>query len=106
MPKETINYPSVQSVLIEGDSPDSGKVQYAPPGPEFSIHWNNDAGGYVQLCVEFDVAAVEAYLADLRKHSPMDSRAFLYSETLSREDIQRMIRGGRRSRNAVFGGDE
>jgi hypothetical protein len=98
MPKEHINYP----LAIE--DPETHKMH--PPGPEFSIHWNGGPQGYAQLSVEFDARQIEEYLLDLRKHSPVDSRAFIYSEPLDRESMQRLIRHGRRARDLVHGADE
>jgi len=97
MPKEKIKFPS----YIEG--PDGSAL---PPGPECAIHWSGEAGGYAQISFEFDVKAMREYLDQLAKNSPMDSRAIFYTETLTRPELQNLIRTAKRARDAVFGADE
>ena len=98
MPKENINYP----LAIE----DATTGLMRPPGPEFSLHWSPGDAGYVQVGVEFNVDDMLTYLNQLRKDSPLDSRAQLYSDILNRADLQRTIRAAKRARDAVFGADE
>jgi hypothetical protein len=96
MPKEKINYPP----YIEG--PDGA----LSPGAEITIHWSSGEPRHAQIGFEFDVGNMLAYLTRLRVDSPMDSRATFYTSELSRDDLQRMIRAGKRARDAVFGADE
>lgn len=95
MPKEQINYDR---------TPDIDGVSSL--APEFSLHWNSGPGEVVQLGVEFDVKVMREHLDLLAKHSPTDKRTAVYSAGLERDDIQKMIRAGKRARNAVFGADE
>lgn len=104
MPKENINYPKAVPVLV-GESGKPSEVLMQPPGPEFAIHWNA-TGEYIQVGVEFSISEVEKYLASVRKDSPMDGIGYLYSEELTRGDVQRTIRALKRARNAVFGAGE
>ncbi len=96
MPKEQINY----APYVEG--PDGA----LPPGAEVSLHWSSGELRHVQIGFEFDVGNMLDYLTRLRTESPTDSRAMFYTSELDRNDLQRMIRAGKRARDQVFGADE
>lgn len=96
MPKEQINYaPHVE--LPDGTTPIS---------PEVSLHWSSGEPHFAQIGFEFSVKDMTAYLARLAKDSPTDHRATFYTAELTRPELQRMIRAGKRARDAVFGADE
>jgi len=84
MPKEQINYP------VE---PTDGIVR---------LHWSGPLS-MVQLSIEFEVAQMRAYLAEQGKGA---ERLPWFTGTLDRDDVQRLIRFGRRARDQVFGSDE
>jgi hypothetical protein len=89
MPKEQINYEPTNTDAIEA-----------------SLHWSSEAGGYAQIAFEFDVQMMRDYLAQLSRDSPTDSRTIYYTPELSRHELQTLIRGAKRARNAVYGADE
>lgn len=84
MPKEIVNFAD----------PDEASV---------SIHWSGP-DETVQVGVRIPREALEKYLAGM-KGSP-DRFVEWYSPPLSRPDMQRLIRAGRRARDHVFGADE
>lgn len=91
LPKENINYDRNEPETL---------------APEFSLHWSGGPAGVVQLGVEFDIKVMQDLLSMLAKNSPTDKRTSIYSIGLERDEVQRMIRAGKRARDAVFGADE
>ena len=91
MPKSTINYPSYTH----------------PFGLAFGIHWgDNHPDAQAQLSVQFNVAELAEHLKQLQHDSPTDMRSIIYSEPLTRHELQRLVKDGRQARDAVFGADE
>ena len=90
MPKSIINYPSYSF----------------PFGLAFGIHWGDRPESQAQLSVQFSVDELVEHLLALQKDSPSDKRSIIYSEPLTRAEIQRLIKDGRRARDTVFGADE
>lgn len=81
-------------------------------GIEFAIHWGStDAGGNFQLAFAIPI---EVLREQLRLHDDPDSpyavtdtmKLFFYSEQITRDQANGLIRATRRARNAVYGSDE
>lgn len=102
MPKETIQYedPTYHPAVVS-DQP--GKTVHTT---EFSIHWTPGDGGVIQLGVELDIDMVLEHCQLVKQHSPTDKTVMFYSPALSRAGAQRLIRFGRKARDAVHGADE
>lgn len=94
MPKETVNYPSY--------------ADNHPMALAVGIHWSDATAGYAgpQVSIQFNVDDMHAYLTRLRQDSPGDKRTIVFTEPLTRPEMQRMIRAAKRARDASFGADE
>lgn len=106
MPKEYINYP----VPVRIESPDTGDgkagVEVLPPGSQVGIHWDgNHETVQLSLDIDWDLLQriVESHKAPGGQYG---DRVIFYTESLSRDDLQRLVKHTRRARDAVFGSDE
>lgn len=81
-------------------------------GPEFAIHWGSqDGAGNFQLAFAIPI---ETLREQLRLYDDPESpyaitdtlKMFFYSEQISRDQANALIRATRRARNAVYGADE
>lgn len=119
MPKEVVKY---WNEYVIRDS----RVIYNPevvhPGEqvghseEIALHWSKGDAGVVQLSVQLDAEMVRAQLklydaikagADVWLGEEVKPGMLMfYSEGLRREEMQRLIRHTRRSRDDVYGSDE
>ena len=81
-------------------------------GTEIALHWNGGhEGGNFQLAVGIPV---EVLREQLRLYDDPDTpyavsitdKMFFYSEQITREQANNLIRSTRRARNAVHGADE
>lgn len=89
MPQENINYPDPTGT-------DAG----------LSIHWSKaDAGGTAQVGVAIPTEALREYLEGMDPKTE-DHTIYWYTPTLTREELNKLIRIARRARTAVYGADE
>lgn len=110
MPKENINYPLADAIIsvVGSDEPVNDPQ---PAGPQVALHWDGNSGT-VQLSMDIDIEVLERIL-DMKKNNPDTvwdgselGRQIIYTEALTRADMQRLIKHGRRARDAAFGADE
>lgn len=75
---------------------------------EFALHWSGaEGGGNFQLSAAIPIDVLREQLRIWDEDSlSSDGKLFFYSEQLTREEANRMIRNTRRARNAVYGSDE
>lgn len=105
MPRERITHR--REVLLD-DATTSDVPVHSDSLPQPGIHvcWypQGDGGGWVQLMTEVDTRWLEKLLKD---HNPADGFTIeLFTEVLSREECNKMIRVMRRARDRSYGKDE
>lgn len=112
MPKETV-VPSSWDIYNKeghqvnagvgepGEVPEGGHIDYAP-GVE--LNWSRDQG-HVQLSIEFPR---EQWIANAEtlKDDPQVTKRAIYTDSLSRYQINKLIKLLRRARDAAYGADE
>ena len=72
--------------------------------PSFDVSWDRDHG-FVQLSMDIEKQQWLEISSDLNKDTEIVSRA-IFTEGLSRQEINNLIRTLRRARDAAFGADE
>ena len=107
MPREQIIFPRVVETPSEvTDSKTALPNRAAAPFPIPHVTWNSQGeqgAGWIQLMFDVD----RQFLEDLMKDLPADQNYVeIYSEVLSRDDANRLIRAGRRARDNTYGRDE
>lgn len=91
---------SLSTAHIPGENmPDGGAIHEEP---SLEISWSRD-GQCVQVAFVAPLAWLDAAQRDL---APNESHVSLYTEALSRAEINHMIRTLRRARDAAYGSDE
>lgn len=117
MPKEYINYPDpfTYARVITQDELDEGidGVETLPAAPQVGIHWDGVRGN-VQLSFDMDPDVLSEIVSTRNTEHPdiafggdeREGRAVFFTSTLSRSDLQRLIRHARRARDAAYGADE
>ena len=80
--------------------PDGSKIEEMP---SLDVQWRSDPG-WVQVSIEAPAEWWKGFLAAV--NDGQQSHFAAYTETLTREEINKMIRALRRARNAVYGSDE
>lgn len=101
MPREQINYPhepepGTQVSKLDGCGPPDPCLE-----PTLHVGWRK--GSYIQVSIEADGSYFR--FATENPDTTTD-RSTVYSEPLSRQEINKMIRSLRRARDQVFGCDE
>lgn len=115
MPKEYINYPEPERVAyaLTQDQIDDGVdgVEILPAAPQIGLHWH--AGeGTPQLSYSMDADVLARIVATHGTENEdytfvsEPGRATFFTSTLTREDLQRLIKHARRARDAAYGSDE
>jgi len=111
MPREQINFPKPDSLIIDRfgheienesdvDVPDSAAVL---TDPELHVSWSPESiGGHVQVSLNMEAEFLKRNAADLEGVS---HRA-LYTPSLSRKEINKLIRVLRLARDKAYGRDE
>lgn len=89
-------------------------IKIDAPLPMIGFHWDGK-GEVVQLSIDIDWDVLQE-MVKLRQENPMDNfaddnsflrnRVTFYTGSLSREDLQQLVRIARRARNSVYGSDE
>ena|SRR6266704_2328139 len=120
MPKEQITRDK-QRYMIDGsaldpkanDSSQPFEVtrENSYPSPQLSLAWmGGEGGGWVQAMFTLDKRQIQKVLDDAAKYPhDTDDPEYLvniYTEVLSREDVNKLIRVGRRARDRSYGRDE
>lgn len=114
MPREQINYPNINGVIIldgneleyeEGAGvPEGGKVF---PDPALHVNWQASGADYgnphVQLSLQMPAGFLRARAEGLHE-STVDT--WIYSPALTREELNKLIRTLRNARDKAFGRDE
>ncbi len=109
MPREQINFPAPFEPQFD-NSPDLAVHGESWPEPELNVSWTRgvDHGiGVVQVSMLLPVAYVKHLansLADPERMEPSGIGAF--SPSLSRDELNRLIRTLRRARDQAYGHDE
>ena len=110
MPREQIVYPRVYEHKLIADNggpvPDVQIERHIPaPIPHVTWHGAPDSGGWgwMQLMFDCDREYLVNLLADTPKDQPFVE---IHSEVLDRAAANRLIKHGRRARNAAYGVDE
>lgn len=113
MPREQINYPKSADLaelvvsdtggeaVPDKDSPIPGEV-IRRNAPTLHVGWHRNA--WLQLSIEGDVTYFR-FAADTPDGSTSD-RSTVYTEPLTRDEVNKLIRSLRRARDQVFGRDE
>ena len=108
MPKERI------SRSIPTEMPEDG-VLHADDGVYVSLHWGGGMSrsheGDIQISLDVDIQRLKDMLDEHARgihYSDTDhsDRVLLFSNVLTRDEVQRLIRTARRARDAAFGKDE
>lgn len=101
MPKEQITYPRVRQVEHNGGTltlPDTTGVS---DDVCVSVGWNR--AGWVQVNLNTPTAHLASVLSSYTNDNAGD--ATVYSETLSREEVNKLIRTLRKARDQAYGSD-
>jgi hypothetical protein len=133
MPREQINFPKSHPAVVTGISPAEpwpsdtpptfGEVTYDYVDPRLHVNWlrvDDFGAGHVQLSLEAHPQDILGRANDARaildKLAPAapgemqtlsaDTSIFQYTPTLTRDEINKLIRVLRRARDAVYGSDE
>lgn len=72
--------------------------------PSLDVEWQRDAA-HVQVAIEFDRDRWATIAKELAEDKAVSHKA-IYTSSLSRPEINNMIRTLRRARDAAYGGDE
>jgi|SRR5882757_690443 len=110
MPREQIQYPRPGRVLA---SLEGGKETYseetAPQFPLLHIGWHNDpdGGGWVQAHLQIDKLFFAQWVKDMQATADQhdDGTIDLYSETMTRDECNQLIKQTRRARDGAYGAD-
>lgn len=101
MPKEQINYPRIRQVLQDGASITLPVASEVSDDVCVSVGWNRS--GWVQVTLETPTKHLAQVLASYANDNVGD--AVVYSETLSREEVNKLIRTLRKARDQAYGSD-
>jgi hypothetical protein len=93
MPKEQINHPQ----QVTSDSPQG----YTTTSPTLHVGWNR--AGWVQVSIATDTSSLARLVEDAQKHG--ESEPAIYTDELSRDEINRLIRTLRKARDQAYGAD-
>jgi len=99
MPKEQINYPRVRQIEQDGATLTVPDVSRVPDDICVHVGWNR--AGWVQV----SLSLYAERLAQIASQVGTDHEVSVYSETLSREEINKMIRALRKARDQAYGSD-
>lgn len=108
MPKEIINWP-LPTAIVQVVGEDAPEPDPLPAGPQVALHWDGNSGN-VQLSLDIDLDVLSRII-EVKRENPNAwdgseaGRQVFYTETLSRADLQRLIKASRRARDSVFGAD-
>lgn len=117
MPRERIQHGALtlfQGERAPGEAVQSGKPWHpgdpVPEGyvlreaPSLDVNWNRD-GGWVQVSIDAPRDWWESFIESYRG-SPEQHNFAAYTETMTRREINTLIRVLRRARDAAHGADE
>lgn len=100
MPREQINYPQPKTAMC--DSPDGmGGHLETRTNPALHVCWMPDM--HVQVAFEADPSYLHVALGAVNEP---DGRTSMYTDVLTRTEINRLIKMLRRARDAAYGRDE
>lgn len=107
MPKEKINY--IQPMDMPEPGPDGVIVlERGEVDPQLCIHWGRS--DVVQISLTLTVEDLREILSawdqGIRFGDAMDDEIPLYSGSLNRGDLQRLIKFSRKARDVTYGADE
>lgn len=100
MPREQINYPAaVMETGADGGAPSVIKAA----GPALHVSWHASPAGTVQIRFDANPDFIQE-AADFP--DPETGRSAMYTDELTRAEINKMIRTLRRARDQAYGKDE
>lgn len=112
MPREQITYPSAKPFMIDSDGNELELTANVPArfkvlcDPELHVNWmpeSSDLGGHVQLSLNMEAVFLKHRAAGLTDDV---SHAAIYTPTLSRQELNKLIRVLRVARDKAYGRDE
>jgi hypothetical protein len=89
-------------------------IEIHAPLPMVGLHWDG-LNGTVQLSLDIDWDVLQEMVKSRQEHPTEDfaddnsflrNRVTFYTGSLSRNDLQQLVRTARRARNSVYGADE
>lgn len=107
MPREQINFPPPVETHYGSIDENGVTEQHSEirTDPAVHVNWHNvgnDHDGHVQVALECD----REYLKELVEKLQDEDRICVSSSTLSRSDVNKLVRVSRRARDQAYGRDE
>lgn len=105
MPREQINYPS-PSIPRDPDAPEDCDEMWTDAA--LHVHWGSGFDENITSSVQIAFEADPVYLRFAAEHAGDNetARPVLFSPTLERSEINKLIRTLRRARDQAYGRDE